>query len=401
VSLAEQITAAKERIASRFLHQCRDGPQNAGLRPDVKACGQRLDETESTQRGLHGTAAAIRVLAEYAHAEARALVPQLVRYVAEREQVEPPDVRETVQEDSRNVIKISETLYALRHVDVAVAPTEGLRTELSDRLRGATIAGRGWNYYTDGPQQVELLPTAFAVQALATEGYEVEGQVQSLLAEVTGQGAGEEAVGIADVSVKVLCLYVLAFGKGGEPLVGLAKLKKPFMQLWAKLSSLLKHEDVEQNVEYERLPQHRYVRVPWQLYLLALAARLAPFKAFAAYSVQARLRSILAAATSPAGFLYPHSGDKVSARTNAILYEVVETIERRLREISWMLVPGVVVDVLVNSRLTALVARALALVVVGLSVVAWLRSDGPGLAALAPDLLSAVLLFILSARRAR
>jgi hypothetical protein len=329
------------------------------------------------------------------------LIPQLVRYVAERERVEPPALRGNVQEDARNVIKISEALYALRHVDGAIAPTEHLRRELSDRLRGAIVAGRGWNYYNDGPQQVELLPTALATQALASEGYDVEGPIQSLMAEVTGERAGEQGVRTADVSVKALCLYVLAFGNRGEPLVDLAEVKEPFTKLWGRLSSLLKYEDVEQNIEYECPPEHRYVRVPWQLYLLALAARLAPFRSFSAYSVQSRLRSILTAATSPAGFLYPHSGDKVSARTNAILYEVLGTIERCLREISWMLVPGVVVDFLVNSRLTALAARALALVVGGLSILAWLRSGGPDLAELAPDLLSAVLLFLLSVRRAR
>jgi len=344
------------------------------------------------------------VLAEYEHHEARAVIPELVLYLAEREHVEPaepPELREGVQEDARNVIKISEALYALRQVDAAVAHTEQLREELSNRLRGAIVAGRGWSYYTDGPQQVELLPTAFAVQALATEGYQVEGPIQTLLAGVSGQGANAGAVGTGDVSVRVLCLYVLAFGNGGDPLVNIADLKKPFLQLWAKLSSLLRYDDIEQNIEYERPPEHRYVRVPWQLYLLALAARLAPFRSFAAHSVQARLRSILAAAAGPVGFLYPHSGNKVSSRTNSILYEVARKIERRLPEIRWMLVPGVVVDFLVNSRWTAWAARVLALVVGFLSVRAWLQSSGPGVADLAPNLLSAVLLFLLSARRAR
>lgn len=399
--LRKQIVAAREGIATRFLRQCRDGPQSAGLAVDVKACGQRLDETESPQRGLHGTAAAIRVLAQHEHHEARALIPQLVRYVAERARVERPEVPESIRGDACNVIKISEALFALHHVDGAVAPTEDLRKELSERLLRASIAGRGWSYYTDLPQQVELLPTAFAVQALATEGYPVEGQVQSLVAAVSGRVTGEGRVGAADVSVKVLCLYVLAFGKAGQALVREVELKKPFMQLWAKLSSLLKNEDIEQNVEYDRRDEHRYVRVPWQLHLMALAARLAPFRSFAAYSVQSRLRSILTAATSPAGFLYPHSGAKVSARTNATLYGVLKVIQGRLPEVGWMLVPGVVVDFLVNSRLTALVARAVAVVVGLVSVLSWVESGRSELAALAPNILSAVLLFLLSARRDR
>lgn len=397
----DDLSRARVKIAEQFVRQCRDGPQSTGLAAGIKACGQRLGETESPQRGLHGTAAAIRVLAAYDNGDARLLLPQLVRYIKERESVEPSKEGDRLRADSCNVIKISETLYALYHVDAAVAQTEELRRQLASTLTSGMVAGQGWSYYTDRPQTVEPLPTALAVQALATEGYPVNGPVQSLMSTVISNGTGIAAIATADVSVKVLCLYVLAFGRGGLALVSPPDLKKAFFTLWSQLSSLLKDHDIEQNVEYQREGEHHYVRVPWQLYLIALAAQLAPFRSFASRSAQSRLRSVLSAAASPVGFFYPHSGSRVSARTNAILYEVLVVIERLLPQVSWKLRSGGVVDLVINSRVTVWAARAVFFLIAFLSLLQWTQGLTTGLGALAPNILSALLLLLLSARRPR
>lgn len=396
----DDLPRTRVKIAEQFVRQCRDGPQSTDLAVGIKACGQRLGETVSPQRGLHGTAAAIRVLAAYDNSDARLLLPQLVRYIRERESVEPLRERDRLRADSCNVIKISETLYALHHVDAAVAQTEELRRHLASTLTTGMVAGQGWSYYTDRPQAVEPLPTALAVQALATEGYSVDGPVLSLMSTVISNGTGI-AIATADVSVKVLCLYVLAFGRAGRALVSPLDLKKAFFTLWSQLSSLLKDHDIEQNVEYQREGEHHYVRVPWQLYLIALAAQLDPFRSFASRSVQSRLRSVLSAAASPVGFFYPHSGSRVSARTNAILYEVLAIIERLLPQMSWKLRLGGVVDLVINSRVTVWAARAVFFLIAFLSLRQWTQGLTTGLGALAPNILSAFLLLLLSTRRPR
>jgi len=352
------------------------------------------------QRGLHGTAAAIRVLGEQQGTEVRELLPRLIEYVEKRDEVETPEMRETVQEDALNIIKIAESLDAINHVDPAIALTEGFRRRLSERLLASNIAGRGWSYWTDEQPRIELLPTAIAIRALASQGYDVQVAVQHLLAEVTKQQNQANASGSVDVSVRVLCLYVLAFGNDGKPLVDIDKLREPFYQLWSRLSPLLKNEDIEQNVEYERRFAHRYVRVPWQLYLIALTARLAPFR-FASSAVQGRLKAIVAAASGERGFFYPHSGDKVSARTNAILFEVLTYVQGLWHNLHMKLIPGRIGDFLVNSRITAWFARGLAGVIVLVSLREWLWGGSASIADLAPNLVSAPVLILLSIRRAR
>ena len=62
VRLAKRIDEAIDRIREAFITQCRDGQQSKLLPNGHYACGQFLGELNKTQRGLHGTAAAIRVL---------------------------------------------------------------------------------------------------------------------------------------------------------------------------------------------------------------------------------------------------------------------------------------------------------------------------------------------------
>src|SRR5260370_34575670 len=71
----QRLTSTKSEIAERFARQCLNGPQNASLPADVKACGQFLDEEQSRQRGTHGTAAAIRGLAADGGDDGRGVLP--------------------------------------------------------------------------------------------------------------------------------------------------------------------------------------------------------------------------------------------------------------------------------------------------------------------------------------
>ena len=328
----EEIAAARRAIAKRFVDQCLYGRQSVGLPTNTKACGQLLWR-ESRQRGLHGTAAAVRVLAQDSDDESHRVVPQLISYIENRETIELTGGNHEamslqLDRDSHNVIKISELLYGLSFVDTHTAPTEALRHTLSRELEDAKMDDRGWDFFTDFKNEVQLLPTVHAVRALASYGRRSQKSIQYIADSLHGRAEGS-ALSSSDISVQVFCLYVLAFAGGEQELLPLGELKSLFLPLWSRLEGLL-YDDFEQNVEYSRDAEHYYVRVPYQLYLLPLAAKLAPLRAFASFAAQSRLASILTAVESTDGFLYPHSGRHASSRTNAIAYDSLSVLGEQL-----------------------------------------------------------------------
>src|SRR5262249_7848554 len=157
--------------------QCEYGRQSSDLSDyGAAACGQFLEDPTNDQRGLHGTAAALRVVASSSHSTAQQLTRRLVAYLAEREKYEAaittPASREhrmtAVTRDNLNVIKQSELLFALSFVSSFVPGSASVVTKTIRTLQDSTVDGRGWGYWTDevsgGPQP---LPTAYAVRALA------------------------------------------------------------------------------------------------------------------------------------------------------------------------------------------------------------------------------------------
>lgn len=102
-----------------------------------------------------------------------------------------------------------------------------------------------------------------------------------------------------------------------------AVLQKEFDDLWRHLAPLLTH-DIEANVEYGAPARTHsyYIRIPWQLYLLAIAARLRPLRRFSSARAQKRLTSIVDAIRH-GSFVYPQSGRQMSTRTAAILYDTL------------------------------------------------------------------------------
>lgn len=401
---------AREFIAGRFIAQCSMGPQLNGL-TDKAACGQFLDDTTSTQRGLHGTAAAIRVLAEDGRAESRVLIPKLIGYAEDRKRVELPEagsdypasLKERLERDEANVIKISETLFALKFVDAAVCDTEALKKQLAEALLNGRINATGWGYFLDRKAgEPQLLPTAYAVCALADYGYDVRESLKYLLDSLIKKPTNGSARG-ADISVRVFCLYVLSFIRDSDNRDYTDQLPRIFSSMWRRLEPLL-DSDIEQNIEYSRDREHYYVRVPWQLYLLALSAKLAPKRRFASRATQRRLKAIINAVNSPEGFTYPHSGFRVSSRTNAVLYDVFSTIEKQLERI-WqaLLVPAQAIDLIrtfLSSRWVRFVAAMVAVTVIAISLYSWYMRGGH-IGELAPEFLAALFLLLITAGKAR
>ena len=90
LSLKDQIESAQSQIARQFVKQCTEGSQTTSLPQNAAACGQFLgnDAVHNAQRGLHGTAAAIQVLARHGNEPARELVPKLIEYIQNRDNLE-------------------------------------------------------------------------------------------------------------------------------------------------------------------------------------------------------------------------------------------------------------------------------------------------------------------------
>ena len=401
---------ARDVIAARFITQCSSGPQLKELTDTFASCGQFLDDTISTQRGLHGTSAAIRVLAEDSRPESRALIRKLIAYTENRATIElgaataenSASLRERLGRDEANVIKISEMLFALRFVDAATCDTESLRKQLVEVLLNGRINANGWGYFVDKKVgEPQLLPTAHAVRALADYGYDVREPMRYLRDALIKKSS--EKTARADISVRVFCLYVLSFVKSTENTVSDDQLHKAFSSMWRQLESLL-DRDIEQNIEYSRDREHYYVRVPWQLYLLASSAKLAVKRRFASRAAQRRVNEIVNAINSPEGFTYPHSGVRVSSRTNAILYDVFSTIEKQL-ERTWqvLLMPAQVVDLIrtfLSSRGVRWSAAGVAVILIGVSLYSWYSRSG-NIGDLAPEFLAAIVLLLVTAGKAR
>lgn len=341
--IIRDIDSARAKILDMFAEQCAHGRQTTDLpNTATAACGQFIGPEAKglAQRGLHGTAAAIAVLAHAPPelAKAQGLVARLVKYAAERLSTDgittPNADKDRIEKDSDNIIKVSEMLSALASVPVTTTPNaEGLRRQLTKTLRESRIEDKGWAYFRSDPSAVpQLLPTAYAVLALDAVGEDVTGPVYYLLEKLQQVDRGVNPVTEtgADTTIRTVALYALVYRKHANQR---SPIDSPVQQalfngLWQRLEQLLRAESIEQNIEYWKGKKTFYVRVPWQLYLLALAAKV-QFPLFATKSAQVRICEIVAN-LEEGKFRYPHSGNMISSRTNAIAFEVLGHIRNEL-----------------------------------------------------------------------
>ena len=402
------VTETLTRLSRFFIRCYQSGQQSRDLDPqDAAAFGQYLDQLPSHHRGMHGTSAALRVLASVDGSEGRTAARRVVRYLTDRAAIEevapPPQGKEDrirkVREDEQNVIKVSEVLYALSHVPRSVAETGSLVSDLAARLRAGMTQNRAWTYFLNESQAPpQLLPTAYAVRGLAAHRYDVGEPVQYLVRELQSPMGRPRQT---DISVRVLCVFVLAFLPSLPAGVEEGKLRGWLARLWNQLEPLL-GQDLEANIEYSNGDSNYYVRVPWQLYLISAASRLKPFRCFASALAQRRLSSIVKAVGSEEGFFYPHSGDRVSSRTNGILYDVLWLIRDEIRSKAIFLIPFQIIDnvrVFFGSRRMKVSLTVLVLAIIVASIWSWTRAASASIADLGPGFAGALMLLILSARK--
>jgi hypothetical protein len=196
------------------------------------------------------------------------------------------------------------------------------------------MQGQGWSWFLDDQGPPEPFPTAYACYALSTvgSGAEVNGARQYLMKCLQQDYAkNDSGKKHADTMTDVFCLYVMTILTAGQTTSAERQfLKDTFDRIWHRLEPLL-GEDLEQNIEYWDRDETCYVRIPWQLYSLALASHYQFHRRFSSLAAQTKLVHILDMVKHDS-YLYPYSGKFLSSRTYAILYEVLEMIHRNVEQ---------------------------------------------------------------------
>ncbi|MEQ1823442.1 MAG: hypothetical protein ABL949_13110 [Fimbriimonadaceae bacterium] len=329
---ADTIKVAQKRIADLVAQQCKDGQQTKHLTQQppalaAMACGQFFGGNASQwkQRGLHGTAAALSILAREVDYED--VVTGLLAYLERRAVCDNQDNKTAVApgfdqrwwDDENNVIKISEVLRSLKHVP---NKSPSLHKTYSERLASAK-AGNLWPHFLGGTDPSSPVATAFAVLA-ASEINNHREAVQHLYSEYDRYRTSAQFDPVAP-AMRILILYCLTFR---------AEWKNLDKDERDKLRNLVKQEVAgsgqllwtksEQTLQYNREQVNHYLHVPWQLYLLALQAVSDPQSLYA-FRTQQRLNTICDLVKG-SGFHYGGSNGHLSTRTNGILYDVLEAV---------------------------------------------------------------------------
>ncbi len=341
--LRGKISTVRKKIVSLFCEQCSNGAQAKVLAESgVTACGQFIGENAKVleQRGLHGSCAALQVLARTDCETAKSLVPKIVKYIEDREkieanaQVDEESAKQKCKLDESNVIKISEALYALSFVEPGQSVTEGLVKRLAQQLTESMIEQKGWGYFVNEDGREHILPTAYAILGLAANGYgEADAAAKHLESVLKNRYSGDKTPiegAEADIMIDVAGVYALTFRRrqNGRDRCD-DGLRNVFNVMWKRVKAFLR-EDLEQNVQY--LYEKRkacYVYVPWQFYLICLVMHYQFKRGFSGVSIQQKLIHILEVSEQD-GFVFPNSGKMTAARTNAILYEMLSRIENTL-----------------------------------------------------------------------
>lgn len=403
-NIAERYEQAQQTITDLFLQQCMHGEQTNRLPRKYAACGQFIAgrAMDNGQLGLHGTAAALRVLAPCPSTECATAVSRMVAFceaefgIASSNNISANRSNLLTDEDKENVIKLGELLYALSFVTPAQATREPLIHQIAEKLKSSMRKDQGWGYFLSD-NVPELLPTAYALRGLEKNGYHMPGAQRFLLDSLTTSNNSSTS-SHADITTAVACTFCLTFctdlTKDQK-----SKLKSAFVFQWRSLEPMF-GEDIEQNLEYWRGGvKNEYVRIPFQLYLLALAAQFSIWH-FAQSNAQRTLNKSIEDLIDGT-FKYSYSGESLSSRTNSIAFDVILLIREHTRHHALMLFFNALdrVRVIAGSRSVRVGAALVAAGLISWAVWDWSKTGKPG--DLAPELLSGFLTMFLTLGRRR
>lgn len=413
----ERLQTTQQQIEDAFSRDCQQRARQAKFDAGIYASGQYFDESADNQRGLHGTAAAVRVLgassADPAR-PARPFVAGLVTYLTNRREIELARAREVnarrtgaagerdevafwldkLRHDSLNTSKQSDLLYALQHVPPEVAPTDELQKSVVAALDGGrALDGHGWGWTLDSPATSHELATAYVIRALARRGRDVGDEAAWLLDRFQNRRSGDRTV--EDLESDCLVLDVLLETRS----IPEEYARDAMDEIWPHLAHRL---DQPRTVlkRFNESGRNHWVLIHWQLSLVALAARLRPWRYYLSKDVQGFLSDAVESIAARSSLNPSHDGAAASTRHYGYTFDAIDrSIGKRPRtgipdrSVAWA------VDRFNQTRrvgigaavtLVGLLALSL-LIVVGYS---WLSGNGSWYGDLGPELSGAAIVGI-------
>src|SRR5450432_1109345 len=135
----EKISEIQRMIETSILDQVKNGQQSTVLPTEYKACGQFFKLKDRSQRGLHGTSSALKVLALSTDNSLKDAIQPIIKYLTDHKNVESRllskhDPQEALKRNENNVIKISESLFSLSYVQSGVGNKDQIVKSLSEKL---------------------------------------------------------------------------------------------------------------------------------------------------------------------------------------------------------------------------------------------------------------------------
>lgn len=390
-----RINRAKKIICTTILDQVENGAQSKEL-TDAFACGQFLKVASTHQRGFHGTAAAIRVLAGY-HSTYNEQLRKLLQYLEKADEYDKEkDTNDGLNRDLNNIIKSAEILYSLSYIHSGTANTENLKLTISEKLYKSKNDDGGWAYFADIKEESDMYFTSSVYLALKSHNYNNLQKTRSYLVEKLRYYKKEN---IPDpTTFSKLCFIVYTFVKLKEYKSD-KELKKLLIEVFKKLwrsEHCVINNDFEQNIEYPCKQRHYYVRIPWQLYLLSIANSLIP-RYFAQRKSIERLNTILNSIIDDNGFIYKQSGKNISTRTYSKLFEVLSNIEESFKlnfkfyifnAIDW-------IRTFFNSRAFKNIISIIGIIIIGFIVFKWVKDGAIDMDSIAPSIIASLLILSL------
>ncbi|MBS1660211.1 MAG: hypothetical protein JST68_04080 [Bacteroidetes bacterium] len=336
----KKIDTILDFIAEAIYKQVESGIQTSDIPPHFEACScGQLIVPRSRQRGIHGTSAAIKVLGASENGRYSNVITGLLNYLVCRKEIDRHDSElshtNNFQNDDKNIIKIAEQLHSLYFVDGLVADTSKLMDRLQVSLLDCYRVRNydGWAFFMDdGQKERDFLPTCFAVMAISINGgcNKIENAIEILAKELLRYYDEKNTLpDPASFSIIVFMLYVVSLkvkAKAREKHISENQLKRILNKLWHSEFCVL-DSHIEQDVEYWNEHDESFnVRIPWQLYLIALSAHL-DGKKFSDPRIQKLLEGIYCSVKEKQQFKYGYSGKYMSTRTLSILYESLTIVK--------------------------------------------------------------------------
>jgi hypothetical protein len=380
-------------IEEQFRDLLENGAQAQRLPDQTRAAGQHLIPHSANQRGLYGTAAAMLVLGRSPPFDRRiALIEGLIRYLERRPAIEADllrgeadiaDLPGRLIRDELTVFKTADLVYALSAAPAAAEGREALLRRLLDKLAVSRRESGGWSVDHNPAHDRDALATASVVRSQHAAGIPVD-DVDLRLVE------GDAADPRVPAYVRSLCVLVVAEVSGGQDAAS------PWRELYEVLRPELRHR-TESNYEFRIGQGLQYVRVPWQLYLIAGACLTRPASILLARDLRSRLLDCIRAVSSSEGYIYPASGQMKSTRTYAIAMDTLWRVQASLatsRYIAGLSVAANVVTRIIYSRAASALALLGALAFTGVALAEWITGSGLPWADLGPELAGAALLAV-------